>query len=110
MPSARTGCRERSSSSSTPSRGRSRSSSYSRISKTAKGRTLADLLDEFALVRRQTLDELAALGLTDVELARRGVHPALGSVTLRQLLASWVVHDSDDLVQISRVLALGILG
>ena len=72
---------------------------------TAKGRTLADLLDEFASVRRQTLDELAALGLTDVELARRGVHPALGSVTLRQLLASWVVHDLDHLVQISRVLA-----
>ena len=77
---------------------------------TAKRRTLADLLDEFASVRRQTLDELAALGLTDVELARRRVHPALGSVTLRQLLASWVVHDLDHLVQISRVLARQYLG
>jgi len=71
----------------------------------ANGRTLASLLDEFASVRRQTVSELAALGLTDVELARRGAHPALGSVTLRQLLASWVVHDLDHLVQISRVLA-----
>ena len=72
---------------------------------TTKGRTLSSLLDEFASVRRQTLTELAALSLTDVELARRGGHPALGAVTLRQLLASWVVHDLDHLVQISRVLA-----
>ena len=71
----------------------------------AKGRTLASLLDEFALVRRQSVGELEALGLNDADLAKRGAHPALGAVTLRQLLAAWVVHDFDHLFQISRVLA-----
>ena len=71
----------------------------------SEGRTLASLLDEFAALRAKSLDELAALGLTDVDLDRRGRHPALGVVTLRQLLATWVAHDLDHVVQISRVLA-----
>ena len=71
----------------------------------SKGRTLASLLDEFAAARAQNLRELAALRLTDADLDRRGRHPALGVVTLRQLLATWVAHDLDHLVQISRVLA-----
>jgi len=71
----------------------------------SEGRTRASLLDEFAALRAKSLDELAALGLTDVDLDRRGRHPALGVVTLRQLLATWVAHDLDHVVQISRVLA-----
>jgi len=71
----------------------------------SQGRTLASLLDEFAAARAQNLRELAALRLTDADLDRRGRHPALGVVTLRQLLATWVAHDLDHLVQISRVLA-----
>jgi hypothetical protein len=71
----------------------------------SKGRTLASLLDEFATLRRGSLRELAALGLTEAELDRRGRHPELGTVTLRQLLATWVAHDLDHIVQISRVLA-----
>ncbi|MEO8256713.1 MAG: DinB family protein [Acidobacteriota bacterium] len=70
-----------------------------------KGRTLAGLLDEFATLRRQSLDELAALRLKEADLDRRGWHPELGGVTLRQLLATWVAHDLDHIVQISRVLA-----
>jgi DinB family protein len=69
------------------------------------GRTLASLLDEFATLRRANLQDLAALHLTDADLHRRGRHPALGIVTLRQLLATWVAHDLDHVVQISRVLA-----
>jgi DinB superfamily len=69
------------------------------------GKTLADLLDEFATLRRENLRSLAALRLTDADLDRRGRHPALGIVTLRQLLATWVAHDLDHVVQISRVLA-----
>lgn len=71
----------------------------------AEGRTLASLLDEFAGARGQSLRELAALRLTDADLDRRGRHPELGVVTLRQLLSTWVAHDLDHVVQISRVLA-----
>ena len=71
----------------------------------SEGRTLASLLDEFATLRRENLRELAALGLTDADLDRRGRHPELGLVTLRQLLATWVAHDLDHVVQISRALA-----
>lgn len=69
------------------------------------GLTLDTLLDEFAEVRRRNLHELAMFGLTDADLDRRGFHPALGVVTLRQLLATWVAHDLDHVMQISRVLA-----
>ena len=71
----------------------------------SQGRTLASLLDEFATLRRQSLRELEALHLTGTELDRRGRHPAFGVVTLRQLLATWVAHDLDHVMQISRVLA-----
>jgi len=71
----------------------------------SKGRTLASLLDEFASLRQASLRELKGLNLTDADLDRRGRHPELGAVTLRQLLATWVAHDLDHVVQISRVLA-----
>lgn len=69
------------------------------------GRTLDSLLDEFAAARRESLEALAAFRLTDRDLDRPGRHPELGPVTLRQLLATWVAHDLDHLVQIARVLA-----
>jgi DinB superfamily len=70
----------------------------------SKGKTLTDLLDEFATERRRNLNQLAAMQLTDADLDRRGRHPELGVVTLRQLLATWVAHDLDHIVQIARVL------
>jgi hypothetical protein len=73
--------------------------------KLSRDRTLASLLDEFAAARAENLRALAALGLGDADLDRRGRHPALGVVTLRQLLATWVAHDLDHLAQVSRVLA-----
>ena len=69
------------------------------------GRTLAGLLDEFATLREVNLRELASLQLTDADLDRRGRHPQLGVVTIRQLVATWVAHDLDHVMQISRVLA-----
>jgi DinB superfamily len=69
------------------------------------GRTLESLLDEFASLRQQNLDLLQALNLTETDLDRRGRHPALGVVTLRQLLATWMAHDLDHVVQVARVLA-----
>lgn len=71
----------------------------------SEGRTLESLLDEFAALRRENLRALDALGLTAGDLARPGLHPALGPVTLGNLLATWVAHDFDHITQISRVLA-----
>jgi hypothetical protein len=71
----------------------------------SKGRTLPSLLDELAALRQRNVRELKALQLTDADLDRRGRHPAFGIVTLRQLLATWVAHDLDHVMQISRVLA-----
>ncbi|HET7042612.1 MAG TPA: DinB family protein, partial [Gemmatimonadales bacterium] len=69
------------------------------------GRPLETLLAEFAGLRAASLARLDALGLGTADLARPGLHPALGPVTLRQLLATWVVHDLGHLAQIERVMA-----
>jgi hypothetical protein len=66
--------------------------------------TLESRLDAFAELRRANLRRLQASGLTEADLDRTGRHPAFGVVTLRQLLATWVAHDLDHLMQISRVL------
>jgi hypothetical protein len=71
----------------------------------SQGRPLSELLDEFAARRAENLRQLATLALTDADLDRPGLHPELGPVTMRQLLATWVAHDLDHLVQIARVLA-----
>jgi hypothetical protein len=71
----------------------------------SRGRTLESLLDELASLRRDNLRELATLALTDADLDRRGMHPELGVVTLRQLLATWVAHDLDHIAQIARAIA-----
>jgi hypothetical protein len=69
------------------------------------GKSLGELLDEFARVRAVNLDDLRAMKLTDNDFRKRGVHPVFGSVTLSQLLATWVAHDLTHLHQISRVMA-----
>lgn len=71
----------------------------------SRGKSLGDLLDEFADLRAANLVTLAGWGLTDTELALEGEHPEFGRVTLRQLLATWVVHDLGHLAQTARVMA-----
>jgi DinB superfamily len=71
----------------------------------SQNKSLAQLLDKFARLRAENLDELRALNLQQADLERRGRHPALGVVTLSQLLASWAAHDLTHLHQISRVMA-----
>lgn len=71
----------------------------------SQGKSLAQLLDEFAGLRRKNLDELRTLNLRPEDFARRGRHPALGVVTMSQLLATWAAHDLTHLHQISRVMA-----
>jgi len=70
-----------------------------------RGRSLEQLLDEFARLRAENLSALEAMNLQPQDLARRGTHPAFGSVTLAQLLATWAVHDLTHLHQLSRVMA-----
>lgn len=71
----------------------------------SQGKSLGQLLDEFARLRSENLGELRALNLRREDLARFGLHPALGRVTLSELLATWAAHDLTHLHQISRVMA-----
>lgn len=73
--------------------------------KESQGKSLGQLLDEFARLRSESLAELRALNLRPEDLERRGRHPALGVVTLSELLATWAAHDLTHLHQISRVMA-----
>ena len=66
--------------------------------------TLGGRLDRFAARRAENLATLRGWGLTGAQLALTGEHPALGRVTLAQLLATWVAHDLDHLMQIARVM------
>jgi hypothetical protein len=70
-----------------------------------RGRTLASLLDEFDRLRRANLALLESWHLTPAQLELPGRHPALGPVTLRQLLAAWTVHDLGHITQVARVMA-----
>ena len=69
------------------------------------GKSLAVLLDEFEALRAENLATLRAWALTDAHLELVGEHPALGAVTLRQLLATWVAHDLGHIAQSARVMA-----
>jgi hypothetical protein len=69
------------------------------------GKSLPELLDEFATLRAQNLETLRGWHLTERELALEGEHPVFGCVTLAQLLATWMVHDLGHLAQVSRVMA-----
>ena len=71
----------------------------------SQGRTLVQLLDEFARIRTSNLSIVAGWKLTDAQLALEGEHPELGPVTLRNLMATWVAHDLNHLGQIARVMA-----
>lgn len=63
------------------------------------------LLARFRAARQGSLDELSSPDFTAVDLGRRGLHPELGEVTLRQVLATWVAHDLTHLAQVGEVLA-----
>jgi DinB superfamily len=73
--------------------------------KESQGKSLEQLLDDFARLRKENLVALQALNLQDEDFSRRGKHPALGTVTLSNLLATWTLHDLTHLHQLSRVMA-----
>ncbi len=71
----------------------------------SKGRSLADLLDEFEELRDENLKTLEEMNLTVADLDLKGMHPELGEVNMRQLLATWVVHDLNHIRQIAVAMA-----
>lgn len=71
----------------------------------SRGKTLEQLLDEFERVRKGNVEWLKSLNLSDEELDKKGMHPTLGEVTLRNLLSTWVVHDLTHIAQVTRVMA-----
>ena len=71
----------------------------------SSGKSLNQILDEFRDLRAGNLDLVRQLNLQPADLARTGMHPALGPVTLSNLLATWAAHDMTHLHQLSRVLA-----
>jgi hypothetical protein len=68
-------------------------------------KSMEQLLDDFARLRTENLAALQDLNLQPEDTKRRGKHPALGVVTVSELLATWAVHDLTHLHQLSRVMA-----
>lgn len=72
----------------------------------SQGKNLTQLLQEFSELRAQNIATLKGFELTETDLTKTGQHPdpALGTVTLKQLLTTWTVHDLSHINQISRVM------
>lgn len=71
----------------------------------SKGKTLGELLDEFAALRERNLGALREMKIGAGDFEKTGKHPALGRVTLKELLATWVTHDLDHVAQVARTMA-----
>ena len=71
----------------------------------SQGKSLDGLLEEFIVLREQNLSALRRLNIGGSDLEREGHHPEFGRVTLKELLATWVVHDLDHIVPIARTMA-----
>jgi hypothetical protein len=71
----------------------------------SEGKTLGELLEEFAALRERNLETLREMKISAGDFEKTGQHPALGRVTLKELLATWVTHDLDHIAQIARTMA-----
>ncbi|MCW3089991.1 MAG: DinB family protein [Ferruginibacter sp.] len=71
----------------------------------SKGKSLAQLLDEFKTLRKHNIEQLRSKNLTKQNEQEKGIHPAFGEVTVSQLLSTWTVHDLNHIAQICRVIA-----
>jgi hypothetical protein len=71
----------------------------------SEGKTLAELLEEFAALRERNLATLRDMKIGAGDFEKTGQHPALGRVMLKELLATWVTHDLDHIAQIARTMA-----
>lgn len=71
----------------------------------SKGKSLEELLQEFSSLRQANIEVLKQMNIDAQKLDRTGIHPEFGTVTLKQLLATWVVHDLSHINQMTRVMA-----
>jgi hypothetical protein len=71
----------------------------------SRGKTIEELLVEFSALRERNLATLRGMKIGPSDLAKTGQHPALGRVTLKELLATWVTHDLDHIAQVARTMA-----
>ena len=71
----------------------------------SKGKDINQLLQAFEKIRNENLLTLQSFDLSEKDLAREGVHPVFGKVTLKELLATWVAHDLNHIAQICRAMA-----
>ncbi len=71
----------------------------------SKGKSLPELLEEFRRLREENIITLQNFQLTAEDFKRTAIHPAFGTVTLQQLLATWVVHDQNHIYQITRTIS-----
>jgi DinB superfamily len=71
----------------------------------SKGKSIEQLLAEFEVLRKKNMEWLQSLNLTDADLEKKGMHPSLGEVNLKNLLSTWVVHDLTHIAQVTRVMA-----
>ena len=71
----------------------------------SKGKSLTDLLNEFAQLRKANIILLNEMKLLPADLDKTGINPVFGEVTMAQLLSAWVVHDLNHIAQVSRVMA-----
>lgn len=70
-----------------------------------KGKKIAELLEEFASLRKDNIQKILALNLSSDDLQKTGIHRKIGKATLEEVLATWVVHDLNHIAQVSRVMA-----
>jgi len=68
-------------------------------------KTIEELLEEFKQLRNENLEKLVSLQINNSHLTKKGIHPELGEVNLKELLSCWVVHDLGHISQITRVMA-----
>jgi hypothetical protein len=74
-------------------------------SEVRKDKRPEDLLYQFEKLREQNLAELQKMNITSEKLNWKGIHPEFGEVSLKELLATWTVHDLNHVAQMSRVIA-----
>lgn len=68
-------------------------------------KTIDDLLDEFAQLRKGNLEKLQSIALTDRDFNKSAIHPKIGVVSIANVLSTWMAHDLTHLAQINRVMA-----
>lgn len=71
----------------------------------SKGKTLAQLLDEFETLRTENIEILREMDITPEKLVLKGIHPELGEIDMEKPLSTWVVHDLNHIRQIVKFMA-----